>query len=268
MYRNFFGLNEKPFNMTPDPKFLFFSQKHQEAFSHLRYGISEKKGFIEITGEVGTGKTTICRALLDYLDKGTKTALILNSNLSSNQMLLTIVEELGLKPRRQNKKAILDVLNNFLIEQLPLGNNVVLIIDESQNLNPSMLEQIRMLSNLETEKEKLLQIVLVGQPELRDKLKLPHLRQLRQRIAVRYHIDPLDRDESAKYIFHRLRVAGSKGHITFTDKALDGIFAYSGGIPRLINVVCDKALLAAYVMEVRKINGRIIKRSVEEIEGR
>lgn len=268
MYKKFFGLNEKPFNMTPDPKFLFLSREHQEAFSHLRYGINERKGFIEITGEVGTGKTTLCRALLNCLDKEIKTALVLNSNLSPNQMLRTIVEELAIKPRKENKKEILTALNSFLIEQLSLGNNVILIIDESQNMTPSMLEQIRMLSNLETEKEKLLQIILVGQPELRDKLKLPHLRQLRQRIAVRYHINPLDKEESSKYIFHRLRVAGSKGDISFSDNALDSIFAYSGGIPRLINVVCDKALLAGYVMETRKINGRIIKRSVEEIEGR
>ncbi|MEA3560215.1 MAG: AAA family ATPase [Candidatus Omnitrophota bacterium] len=267
MYRDFFGLKEKPFNVTPDPKFLFFSKKHQEAFSHLIYGIKEKKGFIEITGEIGAGKTTLCRALLSCLDKKTKTALILNSNLPPTQMLRAIVGEFAITPNGKSKKALLDALNRFLIEQLSLGCNVVLIVDESQNLTPSMLEQIRLLSNLETEKEKLLQIILVGQPELRDKLNLPSLKQLKQRISVRYHIASLDGMETEKYIFHRLKVAGSAGNIFFNGEAMDNIFGYSKGIPRLINMVCDKSLLAAYVMDTKKIDGEIISKCIEEIEG-
>ena len=267
MYRDFFGLKEKPFNVTPDPRFLFYSRKHQEAFSYLVYGIEERKGFIEITGEIGAGKTTLCRAFLSRLDKKTKTALILNSNLSPTQMLRAILDEFAIIPKGRSKKDLFDGLNKFLIEQLSLNHNVVLIIDESQNLTPSMLEQIRLLSNLETEKEKLLQIVLVGQPELRDKLKLPSLKQLRQRISIRYHIAPLDYLETRKYIFHRLNIAGSKGNIFFDEKAIDNIFGYSKGIPRLINVVCDKSLLAAYVMDTKKIDGRIITKCIEEIEG-
>lgn len=267
MYRDFFGLKEKPFNVTPDPKFLFLSKKHREAFSHLIYGIKEKKGFIEITGEIGTGKTTLCRALLNRLDRETKTALILNSNLSPTQMLKVIMDEFGIIPKGRTKKDLLDGLNRFLLDQLSSGCNVVLILDESQNLSPSMLEQIRLLSNLETEKDKLLQIVLVGQPELRSKLKLPYLRQLRQRISVRYHITPLDRPETESYISHRLEVAGSEGNISFTEHAINSIFTYSEGIPRLINVVCDKSLLAGYVMETKRINGQMIKKCIEEIEG-
>ncbi|MEA3328897.1 MAG: AAA family ATPase [Candidatus Omnitrophota bacterium] len=267
MYKDFFELKEKPFNVTPDPKFLFYSRKHQEAFSHLVYGIEERKGFIEITGEIGAGKTTLCRALLSRLDKKTKTALILNSNLSPTQMLKAVVDEFAIIPKGKSKKDLFDGLNEFLIEQLSLNHNVVLIIDESQNLTPSMLEQIRLLSNMETEKEKLIQVVLVGQPELRDKLKLPSLRQLRQRISIRYHITSLDCLETRKYIFHRLNIAGSKGNIFFNEKAIDDIFGYSKGIPRLINMVCDKSLLAAYVMDTKKIDGQIIDKCIEEIEG-
>ena len=251
----------------PDPKFLFFTRRYKEAFSSLIYGIEERKGFIEITGEIGTGKTTLCRALLNRLGRETKTALILNSNLSPTQMLAAIVDEFGIIPRSRNKKDMLDGLNKFLIEQLFLGRNAVLIIDESQNLSSSMLEQIRMLSNLETEKEKLLQIILVGQPELRDKLGSPSLKQLRQRISIRYHINPLEKIEVPLYIFHRLRVAGSKGDILFTDGAITDIFTYSGGTPRLVNVVCDRALLSCYVMETKTITGEIIDRCIREIEG-
>lgn len=267
MYRKYFNLKEKPFNVTSDPNFLFLSKKHNEAFSHLIYGIKERKGFLEITGEIGTGKTTLCRALLNRLDNGTKTAFILNPDLSQLQLLQVIMEDFGLKVEKKSKMYIFKQLNAFLLEQLSCDNNVVLIIDEAQNLKPSLLEQIRLLSNLETEKEKLFQIVLVGQPELRDRLESPRLRQLKQRIAVRYHILPLERDEVRDYIEHRLSIAGSVGDILFGDDALKAIFDYSKGIPRLINMICDKALLLAFVLETKKINADLVKKSIKEIEG-
>ncbi|MBN3038840.1 MAG: AAA family ATPase [Candidatus Omnitrophica bacterium] len=267
MYEQYFGLKEKPFNVTSDPAFLFFSRKHKEAFSHLIYGIKERKGFLEITGEIGTGKTTICKALLNQLDKSTKTALILNPDLNKYQLLRSILQDFGIDYNKNRGKSLQDKLNQFLIEQLTGGNNVVLIVDEAQNLKNSLLETIRLLSNLETEKDKLLQIVLVGQPELRERLKAPELRQLRQRIGVRYHISPLEKDEVQAYISHRLSVAGSSDCISFDDQALNEIFKYSQGIPRLINLICDKALLAAFVSETRTITQELISRCINDIEG-
>jgi general secretion pathway protein A len=267
MYREFFGLKEKPFSVTSDPNFLYLSRVHKEAFSHLIYGIRERKGFLEITGEVGAGKTTLCRALLNQLDSNTKSAFIFNSTLPELQLLQAIVEDFGLIIERKTKVAMLRQFNDFLIDELTKGNNVILIIDEAQNLRTSMLEEIRMLSNLETEKSKLFQIILVGQPELKNKLRSPSLRQLRQRIGVRFHITPLEKDEVPQYISHRLAVAGSKGDIIFAHDAIEAIYAYSGGIPRVINMVCDKALLLAYVMETKDISKPLIQRSINEIEG-
>lgn len=267
MYRKFYSIREKPFNITSDPNFLYLSRRHKEALSHLIYGIEDRKGFLEITGEVGTGKTTLCRALLNKVDQSTKTAFVLNPDLSELQLLQVIIEDFGLEVERASKMHIFKQLNSFLLDQLSCGNNVVLIIDEAQNLKPPILEQIRLLSNLETEKEKLFQIILVGQPELRHKLNSPRLRQLRQRIAVRYHIHPLDRDEVKEYICHRLSVAGSVGDIMFQDKAIDYIYGYSGGVPRVINIVCDKALLLGFVLESKKITPEIIVKSIKEIEG-
>lgn len=267
MYNTYFGLTKAPFNVTADPEFLFFSRKHKEAFSHLIYGIKERKGFLEITGEIGTGKTTLCRALLNELDQNTPTAFIFNPNLSESQLLHAIIEDFGLKPTRKNRYAYMKTLYDFLIEKLRENQNVVLIIDEAQNLKPRQLEHVRLLSNLETEKEKLLQIILVGQPELKHKLKLPALRQLRQRIAVRYHIMPLDPNEVEPYIRHRLTVAGSNGNILFTDRALRMIYQYTEGVPRLINIICDKSLLLAYVQETNKITHQLIRRSINELEG-
>ena len=267
MYRKFYNIKEKPFNITSDPSFLFLSKKHKEAFSHLLYGIEERKGFLEITGEVGTGKTTLCRALLNRLNGNTKTAFVLNPDLSQLQLLQVIMEDFGLEVEKRSKMHMFKQLNRFLLEQLSCGNNVVLIIDEAQNLKAPVLEQIRLLSNLETEKEKLFQIVLVGQPELRSKLNSPQLRQLRQRISVRYHILPLEKDEVKSYIDHRLKIAGSVGDIMFEQKAIDLIYGYSGGVPRLINIVCDKALLLGFVLETKKIGFDIVMKSIKEIEG-
>jgi general secretion pathway protein A len=267
MYREFFGLKEKPFNVTSDPNFLFLSRVHKEAFSHLLYGIKERKGFLEITGEIGAGKTTLCRALLNHLDANTKSAFIFNSTLPDMQLFQTILEDFGLPIERKTKAAMLRQFNNFLLEELSRNNNVVLIIDEAQNLKSSVLEELRILSNLETEKEKLFQMILVGQPQLKTKLNSPGLEQLRQRISVRFHITPLEKDEVGEYIYHRLKVAGSRGDINFSPEAFEAIYKHSGGIPRIINKVCDKALLCAYVLETRHVDLSIVERCIQEIEG-
>ncbi|MFH1246111.1 MAG: AAA family ATPase [Candidatus Omnitrophota bacterium] len=268
MYEHFFGLKERPFNVTSDPAFLFFSRRHKEALAHLIYGINERKGFLEITGEIGTGKTTLCKALLNSLNNETKTTLILNPDLSKIQLLKAILQDLGINSEKNTTIELTNQLNDFLIRQLYIGNNVVLIIDEAQNLKPAMLEQVRLLSNLETTKEKLLQIVLVGQPELRDKLQSPRLRQLRQRISVRYHILPLEQNEIGTYINHRLCIAGGNdGAISFAEDAIREIFNYSSGIPRVINIVCDKTLLAAFVQESRTITKSLVTKCIRELEG-
>lgn len=267
MYLDFYGLKEKPFSVTSDPNFLYLSKKHREAISHMQYGIEERMGFLEITGEIGTGKTTVSKALLNTLDEHTKTAFILNSNLSEIQLLEAIVTDFGIRLKNKNKITMLNELNRFLLEQLKNNNNAVLIIDEAQNLKPSLLEQIRLLSNLETEKEKLLQIILVGQPELKEKLASKELAQLRQRIAIRYHILPLDKGEAGNYIVHRLRVAGSKGRDFFTEDAIEAIYRFSNGVPRLINIICDKALLAGFTASKKIMDSDIIKRCAREIEG-
>ncbi|MFH1478337.1 MAG: XrtA/PEP-CTERM system-associated ATPase [Candidatus Omnitrophota bacterium] len=267
MYLDFYKLTENPFSVTADPSFLYLSKRHKEAMSHMQYGIEERMGFLEITGEIGTGKTTLCKALINNLDDHTKTALMLNSNLPESQILQAILQDFGIQVKSRTKINLLNELNKFLLEQLKHNNNVVLIVDEAQNLKSSILEQIRLLSNLETEKEKLLQIVLVGQPELKEKLLSKDLEQLRQRIAVRYHISPLGRDEIDGYIVHRLEVAGIKEKKIFTEDAVEEIYRFSKGVPRLINIVCNKALLAGYVMEKEEINSDIIKKCAKEIEG-
>jgi general secretion pathway protein A len=267
MYLEYLGLREHPFSVTTDPAFLYLSRRHREALSHMIYGIQERKGFIEITGEVGTGKTTLCKALLRQLGDTTKTALILHSGLSELQLLQAVVQDFGLDPMQGNRFGLFNGLNHFLIEQTTLGNNIVLIIDEAQNLSLRVLEQIRMLSNLETDKQKLIQIVLVGQPQLREKLDRPSLRQLQQRIGVRYHILPLDAEEIRTYIEHRLHVAGSDGSVAFTDEAFEEIYRCSTGIPRPINLMCDRALLACYVMRVKLIDRALIQRSYQELMG-
>lgn len=267
MYNQFYGFREPPFNITPDPRFLFMSDRHREAFNHILFGIRERKGFIQITGEVGAGKTTLCRAVLEELGESYVTALILNPCLDTAQLLRMVLTELGLQPGKADLVECLGMLNAFLLEQLEKGKDVVLLIDEAQDLDQGLLEQVRLLSNLETDQRKLLQIVLLGQPELRDKLNDRSLRQLRQRITVRYHLTPLSRDEAKSYIQHRLQVAGGNGRPAFTSWAIRSIHRYSGGIPRLINAVCDKALLAGFVDGADLLTRRQVRRAIRELEG-
>lgn len=265
MYCKFYGLKERPFCVTSDPAFFFLSRKHNEALSHLLYGISQRKGIIVITGEIGAGKTTLCRFFLNQLGGNVKTAFILNPCFSDLQLLEAIIKDFGITPRIKSRLSFVWELNRFLLNESERGNNVVLIIDEAQNLTPKVLEQIRLLSNLETDKDKLLQIVLVGQPQLNHKLNLFELRQLQQRIMVRYHIAPLDKEEVNSYISHRLYVAGSMNRIKFTDEAIQVISDFSCGVPRLINIICDRALLAGFVMESDNIDLSIINRCIEEL---
>lgn len=268
MYHHFYGFREAPFNITPDPRFLFFSDRHREAFNHVLFGIEERKGFIQLTGEVGAGKTTVCRAILEHLGPRYKTALILNPAMSTgSQLLRAVLVELGLQPRKADRVTYLEMLNHFLLEQVTEGNDVVLIIDEAQDLGYELLEEVRLLSNLETDQRKLLQIVLIGQPELREMLDERRLRQLRQRITVRYHLAPLTRLETEQYIRHRLQVAGGNGRPSFNRWALSSIHRYSKGIPRLVNAVCDKALLCGYVLGVDHLEGKHVRRAIRELEG-
>jgi general secretion pathway protein A len=267
MYCPFFGLQEKPFSITPDPRFLFLSSSHQEALGHLLYGIEERKGFITVTGEVGTGKTLLCRALLDRLGDHVQTALIFNSFLLEIELLRSINEDFGIVRGGTTRKELLDYLNQYLLAEFSAGRNAVLIIDEAQNLAAPLLEQIRMLSNLETERGKLLQIVLVGQPELRQQLARPELRQLNQRIALRYHLQPFTQQETADYINHRLVVAGSHGNVKFSRRALSRIYRLADGIPRQINLLCDRAMLAAYVHGSHLIGHTHVRQAWGELEG-
>jgi general secretion pathway protein A len=265
MYLKFYGLREKPFNVTSDPAFFFLSQKHKEALSHLLYGVTQRKGIIVITGEIGTGKTTLCRFFLSQLVKNVKTAFILNPHFSEVQLLEAIIKDFGISIRNRSRLSFVMALNSFLLRESETHNNVVLIIDEAQNLRPQSLEQVRLLSNLETEKDKLIQVVLVGQPELNSKLNLYDLRQLQQRVMVRYHIPPLERDEVKDYINHRLNTVGPEHKIRFSDEALQAIANFSYGTPRLINIICDRALLAGFVAETYIIDLDIINRCLEEL---
>ncbi|MDH3582899.1 MAG: AAA family ATPase [Phycisphaerae bacterium] len=267
LYNKFYGFKEAPFNITPDPRFLYLSEKHRDALNHLLFGIQQRKGFIQLTGEVGAGKTTLCRALLGKLGENYKTALILNPCLTETQLLQAIVKEFGLEAEEQSRVGYLETLNKFLLEQVAEGNDVVLIIDEAQDLTTELLEQVRLLSNLETDDRKLLQIVLMGQPELRDKLNHRSLRQLRQRITVRYHLRPLTRHESEQYIHHRIQVCGGNGLPAFNNWAMRKVFRYSRGIPRLINAVCDKTLLCGFVEGTDRFCARHVRRAIRELEG-
>jgi general secretion pathway protein A len=258
MYKAFFNLRDNPFSLNPDPHFLFPSERHRDAFRYLLYGIKTREGFIEVIGDVGTGKTLLCRSLLALLGDDVKSALILNPPYSDIEFFEYLMRDLGIQRRVDSRSSVLESINEFLLNEYHEGRNVIIIIDESQHLSIELLEQIRLLSNLETERKKLLQIILVGQPELEDKLRSPQMRQLDQRIALRYYLEPLKKKELKEYIYHRLRVAGSTGGITFTKGALNKIYKFSKGTPRLINVVCDKALLTAYFFKKRHITAKHI----------
>ena len=268
MYQEFYGLKEKPFVLTPDPQFLYLSEGHRTAIESLLYGIRQKEGFMVIFGDIGTGKTTICRALLEKLNGIVDSAVIFNSFLTEEELLESILEDFGYSSRGKSRKEQIDALNRLLIHFLSLGKNAVLIIDEAQNLSVPVLEQIRMLSNLETEKEKLLQIVLIGQLELEQKLKLPELKQLNQRIAIRYRLLPLTGTEMESYIYSRLQTAGANGKITFSNAALKEIYKFSKGIPRLINLLCDRALLGGFVYETYHIGKKIVKEAEKSLLGK
>ncbi len=268
MYEAFYGFREKPFNLTPDPKFLYLSGKHHEAFAHLEFGLRQRGGFIVVTGEVGTGKTTLCRYFLERLDESTLSAFILYPALGTTELLRSVNRDLGIAYDRDDKKTdkeLIDELHDFLLRAREQGKNTVLVIDEAQNLSRDVLEQVRLISNLETATEKLIQIVLIGQPELNDMLAQRDLRQLAQRITARYHLNPLGRREMTQYIRHRLAVAGGIGRVDFSSGALFRIHRFSGGIPRLINLVCDRALLAGYVLEKSEIDRSVVRRSVKKI---
>jgi len=264
MYNKHFGFKEAPFNMTPNSRYFFSSSRHTEALSTLIYAIEERKGFVVITGEIGSGKTTVCRALLNQLNALTQTALVTNTHISGKDLLVTVLEDLEVEFTPGSKARLLSQLNQYLIDQLRNDRNVVLIIDEAQNLSASVLEEVRMLSNLETENEKLVQIIFLGQPELKRKLSSPRLEQLRQRIAVFYHLLPLSYEDTKEYILHRGRVASSSERAFFTDAAIDLVYAFTKGVPRLINQICDSALLSGYIAGVSIINEDLMREVIEE----
>jgi general secretion pathway protein A len=270
MYTSFFGLIEKPFAITPDPRYLYLSERHAEALAHLLYGINESGGFIQLTGEVGTGKTTIVRTLLSRIPQHADVAVILNPRVTATEFLLTICEELGLaldEADRTSAKEMVDALNRRLLAAHSDGRRIIVIVDEAQNLSADVLEQVRLLTNLETATQKLLQIILIGQPELRELLDRTELRQLAQRITGRYHLSPLSKQETQEYVRHRLRVAGAAGEI-FTPAALSEVYRLSTGIPRVVNVCCDRALLGAYTLERREVTPALVRRAAREVYDR
>jgi general secretion pathway protein A len=275
MYEEYFGFTEKPFSLTPDPKFLFKSESHANAFDLLQYAVRRKEGFVVITGDIGTGKTTLCRALLKQIDNNTFSALVLNPFLSEEDLLKLILQDFGVVSREDvkggrlasvSKQELIETINDFLLSLLPLRATALLIIDEAQNLPMPVLEQIRILSNLETDKDKLLQVVLVGQLNLTPLLKAPEMRQLDQRVSIRYQLRPLTRDEAANYVSHRLTIAGGSASVTFQSKALDMMHRRTQGIPRLINLVCDRALLAAYSGRTNRISADMMNQAAESLE--
>ncbi len=267
MYTEFFGLNEKPFSITPDPRYLYMTDRHSDALAHLIYGIRESGGFIQLTGEVGTGKTTLIRSLLEQMPEAARLAVILNPNLSALEFLESICIELDIDlPWQRSRSALISALNRYLLEAHAEGVRVVLIVDEAQTLDAVLLEQVRLLTNLETTKQKLLQIILIGQPELRELLERPDMRQIAQRITGRFHLEPLNRHDTSAYVRHRMRVAGAQQDV-FSTSALRELYRNSGGIPRLINVIADRALLAGYTLDSPRIPGRLVRRAAAEVFG-
>ncbi len=268
MHEEYYGFSEKPFSLTPDPKYLYKSESHANAFDLLQYAIRRREGFVVVTGDIGTGKTTLCRAILEQLDRKTFTALVLNPFLSEEDLLRLVLQDFGVVSREEikrgrlvgvSKQELIDTLNEFLLSLLPLGAGALLIIDEAQNLPRAVLEQVRVLSNLETNKEKLLQIVLVGQLNLKDLLRSSDLRQLDQRVSIRYELKPLTREETSAYVAHRLTIAGGGAAVSFAPKAIDLVHKYANGIPRLINLVCDRALLGGYSARSNRITPEMVK---------
>ena len=275
MYEQYYGLEEKPFSLTPDPKYLFRSESHAHAFELLQYAVRRREGFVVVTGDIGTGKTTLCRALLEEIDRKTFSALVLNPFLSEEDLLKLILQDFGVVSRedvkrgrlaRVSKQELIETIYDFLLSLLPLRASALLIIDEAQNLPMQVLEQIRILSNLETDKEKLLQIVLVGQLNLQPLLKAPQMRQLDQRVSIRYQLRPLNRGEVGAYISHRLNVAGPAASVTFHSKAIDLVHHRTKGIPRLVNLVCDRALLSAYSARASRVSSDMVYRAAESLE--
>jgi general secretion pathway protein A len=275
MYEDYYGFAEKPFSLTPDPKYLYRSESHANAFELLQYAIRRREGFVVVTGDIGTGKTTLCRALLEQIDRTTFTALVLNPFISEEDLLKRILQDFGVISRDEmkagrlagvTKQELIDVLYDFLLGLIPLKASAVLIIDEAQNLPLQVLEQIRILSNLETDKEKLLQIILVGQLNLQTLLRSPELRQLDQRVSIRYELRPLDAETVAAYVAHRLTIAGGSASVAFTAKALGLVHRISGGIPRLINLLCDRALLAGFSLKANRITSDMVQHAATSLD--
>jgi general secretion pathway protein A len=266
IYNDYFGFIEEPFGVTPDPKFLFMSKGHEEAMAHIMYGISHNRGFVMLTGEVGSGKTTLIRHIFGTLDPKIRTAMILNPKLDAFELLKFINQDFGISIRgRATHKSLMDSLNEFLLQCHRAGDKAVLAIDEAQELSPECMEFVRLLSNLETDTKKLLQVILLGQPELRDIVKQPRLRQLNQRIAVRYHLGPLSAHDTEQYLDHRLHVAGSLG-LSFSGKSAELIQSFSGGVPRLINLAADRALMKTFSESVLQITPGTVKQAIDELE--
>ena len=275
MYEDYYGFLEKPFSLTPDPKYLYRSESHAHALELLQYGIRRRDGFMLVTGDIGTGKTTLCRALLERIDRKTFTALVLNPFIGEDDLLRVVLQDFGVASREEMRRGrlsgvtrqeMIETLNGFLLSLLPLGATAVLIVDEAQNLPRQVLEQIRILSNLETHKEKLLQIILAGQSNLRGVLKSPDLRQLDQRISIRYSLKPLTEEETAAYVGHRLSIAGGGSAVSFTPKALNFVHRCTSGIPRLINLVCDRALLGAYSERAQRVTPEMVRTGAASLD--
>jgi len=268
MYTEYFGLRDRPFSIAPDPEYLYMSGRHREALAHLIYGLQTDGGFVLLTGEVGTGKTTVCRCLLEQVPDDAEIAFVLNPKVSASELLETICDELGVNYQEHTTsiKVFVDAINHFLLDTHAKGKKTVLIIDEAQNLSTDVLEQIRLLTNLETNKQKLLQVIMIGQPELRDMLKRQELRQLEQRVTARYHLQPLNYSEALAYISHRLQVAGVERPL-FSRRALRMLYRFSGGVPRLINLLCDRALLGAYATSQNSVTPRLVRTTAKEIFG-